>query len=896
MADEIASPVVRDADSLPFTCDELEGSIADRFARVAASCPSALAIASGTHRITYAELARRSDRLAAAIASRASESESTVALLIDDPVAIIAAIIATWKAGALCVPLDGTLPEARLAVILRNAEPGLIVTDRDGRDASPSLPRVADRQLRLAEIDGYAPAAPQPVRPTASTAACLLYTSGSTGTPKGVVRSHRCVLHRARCSANSLAIRPGDRVSALHSPAFGAGLRDMVTALLGGATILPFDVRRFGLEALASWIDRERISVLCGVSSTLRRLFASRGSPRRFPSVRIVRLGSEPLYRHDVDELRAALRPDCVLVAGYGASEASGIVEYRMDRDTVLPPGRIPAGYPLEGVEVVLLDPDGSPMAEGQTGEVGVRSRYLSSGYWRQPELTRAAFVADSLDGHVRTYRTGDIGRLRSDGCLEILGRRDHQVKVRGYLVHPGEVELALVEHPAIREAVVTAFAGTDGEPRLAAYVVSRTATAPRAWVLRRHLWSRLPAYMIPTAFVALDALPLNANGKVDRAALPPPPRPAAGREGAFIAPRSPTEHQIAAMWEMLFGVSPIGAYDNYFDLGGDSLLAAELVAMLEETCGCVVSPAVLLEAPTVAELAIAIAHPDDASELPLTTLRASGSRSPLFFVHNDVGRGLYTHALARCIDPDHPFHALHLHGIDGTNGPPTAEAIAASGIRAVRAVRSHGPYVVGGHCNGGLIALEMARQLQEAGESVELVVLVDTRAPSRAVRVLRRLANPAAAGGGALNRAWERLHSSTDYYRARLRMLAHADARTRRDFVRHKLSALTRAPDAADDGSPSRDADPPQASPDSGFRESVRALRRAVRHYVPSRYSGPVVLFRAEQFPAPRPDLGWTSVLPQLEVVVIPGDHLTCITRHVATFGAHLNAILRRA
>jgi amino acid adenylation domain-containing protein len=827
---------------------------------------------------------------------RVSGRDTPVAVLLNDQVSMITGILATWKAGKLCVPLDCALPKARLEIILRDSEAGLVVTDQESSAALPPLPNIAERQLRIDEIDRQESVDLPPVTLTPDAPACLLYTSGSTGEPKGVVRTHRSVLHRARCSVTSLAIRREDRISALHSPAFAGGLRDVVTALLSGAALLPFDIRRAGLGALANWINREQISVLCAVVTTLRHFFSSRGPEICFPSVRVVRLGSEPLYRHDVEDLRKCLRPDCILIAGYGATEASGIVEYRMDQDTSLPAGRIPAGYPLEDVAIVVLDQDGRRVDDGQIGEVGVRSRYLSSGYWRRPELTRAFFVSDSADGQTRTYRTGDIGRLRSDGCLEIFGRRDHQVKVRGYLVHPGEVEHALVEHPTIREAIVTGFVDADGETRLAAYVVPRGVAAPRASLLRQYLHTRLPTYMVPAAFVSLDAFPLTASGKVDREALPPPPKPAATRDVGFVAPRSPAEHQIAAIWEELFGVSPIGANDNYFDLGGDSLLAATFVAKIEETCGSVLSPSMLLEAPTVADLAAAMMRMESGFKEPLTTLRASGQRSPFFFLHNDDGRGLYTHALARCLDSDRPFYAVHLHGLDEPGCPTTVEAIAASRIQAVRAARRHGPYVLGGHCHGGLIALEMARQLQEAGEHVELVVMVDTRAPSRGFRTLRRASNVVGGLRGRFDRVWEEITWRTRYYQNRLEILRRASVRSQTDYVLQRLIGLARPVTAVRDGHPARSEGSLDNSVRSDFTESRRVHRRAVQHYLPPRYTNPVVLFRAEQLPAYRPDLGWSRLLPRLEVAVIPGDHHTCITRYVAAFGARLNEILRRA
>lgn len=895
-----------EVERLPFDREEVERSLPERFARVAATCPDAVAISSERERVTYGELASRSDALAAAIGHQASGSEAPVAVLLGDPISMITGILAAWKAGRLCVPLDHTLPPGRLEVILRDSEAGLIVTDRSGRAALPLLPGISARQLPLDAVDLRAAVEPPRVALTPDTLASLLYTSGSTGRPKGVLKTHRNSLHLVRCFTTSAVIRPVDRVSALHSPAFAAGLRDVLTALLSGATLLPFDLRRAGLRALADWIRQQEISVLCAVVTTIRHLFVSLGPEARFPSVRVVRLGSEPFYRQDVERLRRHLRPDCVLISGYGASEANGIAAYRMDQDTPLPAGRVPVGHALEGVEIVLLDDAGRPVGTDQAGEVVVRSRYLSPGYWRQPDLTRAMFLPDPADPQRRAYRTGDIGRMRSDGCLEILGRRDHQVKVRGYLVHPGEIEVALLEHPAVREAVVTAWADADGETRLAAYVVPHASPAPYAGVLRRYLQARLPAHMVPAAFVGLETLPLNANGKVDRRALPPPPRPAAVREVDFVPPRTPMEHQIAAIWEKLFGVSPIGAVDNFFDLGGDSLLAAALVAAIEETCGRVLSPAVLLEASTVAALAATMVRVEGGFNERVTALRASGQLPPLFFLHNDYGRGVYTHGLARCLDPDRPFYAVHLHGLDEPALPATVEAIAANRLQAVRAARRHGPYALGGHCNGGLVALEMARQLRAEGERVEAVVMIDTRAPALGRRALHRASDvlgrlrglPPEARGEPfvrLDRAREEIDAWARYYRTRLGILRRDGTRAQMDVLGRKLAGTARRLARMLEIRPEW----PDRAPGherSALTEPRQTYRRAIRRYAPSTYTGLVALFRAEQFPAHRSDLGWASLLPRLEVGVIPGDHHTCITRHVAALGARLEDVLHRA
>jgi thioesterase domain-containing protein len=302
------------------------------------------------------------------------------------------------------------------------------------------------------------------------------------------------------------------------------------------------------------------------------------------------------------------------------------------------------------------------------------------------------------------------------------------------------------------------------------------------------------------------------------------------------------------------------------------------------------------LEAPTVADLAAAITRVEGGFNEPLTALRASGQRSPLFFLHNEYGRGLYTHALARCLDSDRPFYAVHLHGLNEPECPATVEAIATSRLEAVRGARPHGPYVLGGHCDGGLIALEMARQLHEAGELVELVVMIDTHAPSRGFRSLRRASNVVGWQRERFDRLWREISWRLRYYETRFATLRRASVRSQADYVLRKLMGLPPPVNEVRDEHPARSDGAHENSARSDLTESRRVHREAIKHYVPPRYRNPVVLFRAEQLPAYRPDLGWSRLLPRLEVAVIPGDHHTCITRHVAAFGVRLNEILRRA
>ena len=308
MTDRDARLGPRETEFLPFAHEEVERSLAERFASVAATWPSAVAIASGSERVTYRELARRSDTLAVTIGRQASGSEAPVAVLLSDPVAMITGMLATWKAGKLCVPLDHTLPPARLEVILRDSEAGLIVTDGDGSAALPPLPGTSSRQLLFDAVDLLAAVEPPHVTVTPDTLASLVYTSGSTGEPKGVLKTHRNLLHRARSSIKSLAIRPEDRVAPSTRRAFVAGLRDVLSALLSGAALLPFGLRRAGLRTLAE-LDRPRGDL--GPVRGRHHFPPSAREPRPggcFPSVRVVQLGSEPLYRQDVERFRQRFR------------------------------------------------------------------------------------------------------------------------------------------------------------------------------------------------------------------------------------------------------------------------------------------------------------------------------------------------------------------------------------------------------------------------------------------------------------------------------------------------------------------------------------------------------------------------------------------------------------
>ncbi len=706
----------------PFPRSAVEQSIPARFEAVARLHADRLAVAWGEERLTYAALDAAANRLARAIVAAGGEVGEPVALLLGRGVLEAVAVVAALKAGRVYAPLDPGFPPARLRDTLDDLGARLVVGDARTAELARPLLGAGRRWLdagRVEESDG----SPLGVAVDPAAPAYVLYTSGSTGRPKGVVQSHRNVLHNVRNYTDAAHLVAGDRLSMLPSLAVGAAVSDLFGALLNGAALFPRDVRAGGAAALATWLAAEAITVYHSVPTVFRQL-ARRLDAGALPALRLVKLGGEPLYRADLDLFRHRFPPDCLLYNGLGMTEMNVVRHFLADRDTRIAGDVVPVGWAVDGVEVVLLAR--AEDARG-AGEIAIRSRHLPLGYWRQPELTAAAFTPEPGEPGVRLYRTGDLGRLDADGCLEHLGRVDQQVKIRGARVELVEVEGALVRHPAVREAVVTAVETRPGAKRLLAHVVAADPAAPPTrGALRAFLGGTLPAHMIPATFVAVEALPRTPGGKVDRGALAgPPPRPAAP-----VAPRDALELAIARVWEDLLRAGPVGVDDDFFELGGDSLLAVELLARLEALAGRTLSPATLLAAPTVARLAEALRGPAPAARwTSLVPLQPGGRRAPFFCVHPIGGHLLRFHELARLLGPEQPFYGLQALGLEeGTRAQSRTAEMAAHYLREIETVQPAGPYFLGGMCIGGLIALEMALQLRAKGQEVALVVALDTK------------------------------------------------------------------------------------------------------------------------------------------------------------------------
>ena len=590
-----------------FRREEIEQSIPDRFEQQVRRHPDRMAVKTRRHRLTYAELNRHANALAHRLLERRGEASEPIAVLFDHDAPMVAAILGVLKAGKIYVALDPTFPEIRLARMLENAQPGLVVTaDR----MAPMARRIAGDSGRVLVVDPLAEGAAvanldRAIAPDAL--AYIFYTSGSTGQPKGVVETHRNLLYYTRHYTNPCHFSKDDRLSLLQSCAFAGSVTPLFGALLNGGALHPLDLKAEGVGRLAEWLIEDEITVCILGASVFRQFAGGLTGGETFPRLRMVYLGSEPLYRRDVELYKRHFAPDCILVNSLGTTEMKNFRKLFIDKDTEITGDLVPVGHAVEEAEVLLLDELGRSVGAGEVGEITVRSRYMSPGYWRDPELTKARFLPDPGGGPERIYRTGDLGRMVDGDCLLLLGRKDFQVKVRGYRIELPEIEGALLALDAIREAAVVAREERPGEHRLVAYVVPAVSSTPTGAELRRGLEVALPGYMVPSAFVMLEALPRGPTGKVDRQALPPPGRGRPETGSPFEAPRTPVEARLTELWADVLDLERVGIHDAFLDLGGDSMRATRLAARVLDAFGRTLSPVALFEASTVARMAVVV-------------------------------------------------------------------------------------------------------------------------------------------------------------------------------------------------------------------------------------------------------------------------------------------------
>jgi len=593
-----------------FNKEEIEQSIPKRFEEQARKYSDRTALIIGNHALTYDQLDQGANRLSGAILSQRGDRQEPIALLLEQDASAISAILGVLKTGKIYVPLDTTYPQARIEYILEDSQAAVIVTNNRNFSLARELAKHNRcRLLNIDELDASSFVEESDSYISPDSLAWILYTSGSTGQPKGVVQTHRNVLHDIMNYTNAFHICQTDRLILLTSYSVVDTVRTMYGALLNGASLYPLDVKEEGLTHLADWLNHHQITIYRSFSTLFRHFMDTLDGEQQFSKLRLLYLCGEPVYRRDLELYKRHFSPDCIFVNGIGSTECLTYRWYLMDKKTQVNDNNVPVGYPLEDIEVLLLDDDGKEVAFNEIGEMSVKSRYLSPGYWSRPELSQVKFLPDPNGGDEWIYRTGDLGLILDDGCLVHMGRKDFQAKIRGYRIEVSEIEAALVNIDNIKEAVVILREDRPRDKYLAAYIVPSRQPAPTITTLRHALAEKLPSYMLPSVFVILDTLPLLPNGKLDRQGLPHPDGSRPILDTPFIVPETPVEQALAKIWAEVLNVNHLGARDNFFDLGGHSLAATRIVSQVIKHFRVKLPLQSLFQSPTVAEMATVIAE-----------------------------------------------------------------------------------------------------------------------------------------------------------------------------------------------------------------------------------------------------------------------------------------------
>ncbi|MEV5650846.1 amino acid adenylation domain-containing protein [Nocardia sp. NPDC052254] len=701
--------------------------LAEVFAAAVAADPDGVALCSGGTRITYDSLDRWTNRLARVLIGLGAGPETLVALGIPRSMESVAVTLAVAKAGAAFVPVDPNYPEHRIAHMLTDSGATVGITLSDYRDRMPGdaqwtvldapgvraqVQHTSDAPLRPAERRG---------RPRIDNPAYIIYTSGSTGTPKGVVVTHGGLSNFAAETAEQFDVRPGSRVLHFATPSFDAAMLDLLLALGGAATLVITPPGVYGGADLAGVLRAERVTHAFITTAALGTV-----DPAGLDEFRHVLVGGEALP----PDLVARWAPGRRLHNVYGPTETTIVTVISAP---TAPEQPIVIGAPIRGVRAVVLDRRLHPAPAGVVGELYLSGPALARGYHARPGLSAQRFVADPFGAPgQRMYRTGDLVRWVDRGGrseLEYVGRTDHQVKIRGFRIELGEIDTALGRHPEVEFATTIGHHTAAGATALVTYVKARAGTAPTAAQLRGHLAELVPSYMVPQAIMLLDTVPMTPVGKLDRKALP---EPVFGAEHSYRAPSGPTESAVCAAFADVLEVDTVGADDGFFDLGGNSLLATKVVAQLR-AAGIEMPVQLMFAESTPAGIArqLDAASGDTLAVAmqPLLPIRPVGRSQvpPLFCVHPAIGLSWCYAGLLAHLPGDRPVYGLQAPHITGAANHDTVRAAAEDYVAHMRSVQPSGPYHILGWSLGGLIAHEIAVQLQEAGERVAVLAMMDS-------------------------------------------------------------------------------------------------------------------------------------------------------------------------
>lgn len=816
--------------SSPFPSDSSIGRI---FHEVVDAHTDRIAVEMGDLKISYGALKQRMLVIAGVLERAGVGSGDLVGLCSDRSPDMVAAMLATMWRGAAFVPFDPSYPKERLDHMFKDSGVKVLLAQEHLLDM---LPANSATTLLLDDIGDEAPTAAGP-QGTAQSPAYIMYTSGSTGQPKGVVVPHRSIVRLVK-EQEYLPFGPDLVFLQLSNISFDASTLELWGALLNGAKLVLQPQQKPTLQEIIGTIHQHKVTTVWFTAGVFNLLVDEYLEELR--SLKHILTGGDILSVPHVKRALRALGPG-VLINGYGPTENTTFTCCYPINDEHAIQARISIGKPINNTTVHILDEAMRPVAIREPGEIYTGGEGVALGYWGKPELTASHFVDDpfSHTPGAKLYRTGDRATWLPDGNIDFLGRADGQVKVRGFRIELGEIENAIGLVPQVKDNVVVVRNDMPGEKQLVAYVVPHAlagangeGSVPEDLIVtvREHLRNTMPAYMVPTAFMIMDALPLNANGKVDKHALPVPEHRSQTMSAKHVAPRNGTEKRLAKLWEELLNTPAPSVHDNFFDLGGQSIIGIQLLARVEGDFGTRLPLNSLFQSPTIAAFAKLLQSDNGTTGLKnLAILQPAGDRIPFFCVHGDEAN----HHIMRYLGEDQPYYAF-LH--QGEDGAPfehkTVEDIAAHYVSEMVSVQPEGPYLLGGYSFGGIVAYEMASQLRAAGHDVPLLVMFDMYAPE----------------------AFNKTTGPEDHFydplkNAVMRWLVKRELR--KGNIR---------------------------SPRLRHFHIIDNYLKAILDYHPQPYDGPVTVFKAERSQGPD-DMGWSELVTgTLDVRVLPGDHFSLI------------------
>jgi amino acid adenylation domain-containing protein len=711
------------------TKEELLGNFWDYVKRSIELNGEKIFIATKTGSTTYKEANQRANAIYQVIKENIETTGIGIGLFMKDPHQIIPAMMGVLKSGNYFIPLDVTFPQSTLLDMIKVAEIKVVLTVSELKNQIRSH---LGENIPILNIDTY-PNIDEIEDPvvhyTPEDIVQILFTSGSTGKPKGAIEDYRYLTRAVFIKLSSYEYAQDERLLQTSKFTFAGPHCIAFTALINGITLCYYSVSEEGIAGLPDWIRQQQITSYSTTPTVFRSLVSILKPDDIFPSIRYTSFGGEKRFGNDIKAIKKYFPNVEKIRLGFNSTETQAVAATIYPANYGFDQNQLPSGKPYKDLHVFIWDKEGHALPKGQEGEIVVHGDFMARGYINNPNLTMEKFIPDASHPGWQFYKTGDLGKLLPDGQLVHLGRMDNMVKIRGMRVELDSIENHLLSYPGISEVASKAIEDLKGNKRLVTYFVSKEDTQIPIPDLRRYLAGRLPAHSLPHYLINLKIFPRTGNNKIAYDQLPPPEMIRPNLANELVPPADELEDKLLELWEDQLGIKGIGVTDDFFEVGGDSLMGALLFAAVEETLGRNLPVTVLLKAPTIREQAAWIRNKDSAQDTPsIIPVRTSGDRPPLFFIPGKGGYPTRIRHLAKKLDERIPIYACQdLMENENGNSFHSVESMAARYLREMEELYLHGPYILVGESVGGKIAYEVAQNLLSRGEQAPILILLDT-------------------------------------------------------------------------------------------------------------------------------------------------------------------------